>query len=496
MTTSSAGGVYLYPNPGFRSREPQLVQVLPPYGFVTGGGSLIQTYLYSRLASMSSGALPQANRASSSDHLFFSFLAPYRPPFIVDWTPEDRSEMNAMGPDRVDYMPNDMRLTLIWMCRQLRNSSYIRSLMPLLRRTSLRTLPNRGARLVRQHFLITPFDSQSCFMEPEFKAPGAPRVPEWIEAVLLHLQFDNLVRDSDVRFTPRTIQLPYMSSVRWDSAWEAHGYRPPWRRWQGDPSGADSPTAISAAAISATAASATAASATAASATAASATAVSATASASPTATAPAERSRAVLVCFTGSLRGLPRSRRLRQTLVLACSKVPNSVCSSLIAETFPTRAAEDPTSEREQTTLRRALRLKRRATFCLEPTGYSPPRKSSIDAWLSGCIPVFFYEPAQYRQLLPWYVGTWAEGASVRLPAQAATNGSVDVIRVLNAIPPGEVRKMQETIAANAHVLVYGTGQRGVVGDAVDRLLHVLRHHAVDCPPASGRAAAGGRWC
>ena len=107
MTSS---GLYLYPNPAFSAREPDLVQVLPPYGFVSGGGSLIQSMLYARLARMSSKVLPPAD--SAKGYLFFSFLAPYKPPHIT-WTPEDRAEISAMGPERVDYMPNDMRLTSI-----------------------------------------------------------------------------------------------------------------------------------------------------------------------------------------------------------------------------------------------------------------------------------------------------------------------------------------------------------------------------------------------
>ena len=34
---------------------------------------------------------------------------------------------------------------------------------------------------------------------------------------------------------------------------------------------------------------------------------------------------------------------------------------------------------------------LKANATFCIEPPGFSPTRKSTIDALLHGCIPVTF---------------------------------------------------------------------------------------------------------
>ena len=73
--------------------------------------------------------------------------------------------------------------------------------------------------------------------------------------------------------------------------------------------------------------------------------------------------------------------------------------------------------------------------------------------------------------------------GAALYVPPQAVLNGSVDVIQLLNAIPREAVRRMQETIAAHAHVLVYGMGERGVAADAVDRLLQVLKDEATRTP-------------
>ena len=128
-----------------------------------------------------------------------------------------------------------------------------------------------------------------------------------------------------------------------------------------------------------------------------------------------------------------------------------------------------------ERATLRRALKLKRRSVFCLEPPGFSPPRKSFVDSFLSGCLPVFFYKPEEYAHLLPHYLSGWGENASVRVDAQSALDGTVDVLDTLVRIPPPVVARMQQTLAAEGHRLVYGYGRRGVRDDAIDRLLEVL---------------------
>lgn len=124
------------------------------------------------------------------------------------------------------------------------------------------------------------------------------------------------------------------------------------------------------------------------------------------------------------------------------------------------------------------ALEIKRRSRFCLEPPGYSPPRKSSLDSLLSGCIPVFFYNDAEFRNLWPFHFGGWGANASVRVPLEGALDGTVDVIQLLQSIPPSRVRQMQQTIATHGHRLVYGIGS--YPGDAVDIILQTL-HSALE---------------
>ena len=334
-TTSAV--VYAYPNAALPEIEGPLTPILPPYGFVVGGGTDYTVPLYTRLR-----ALATANDPSSAE-LFFAFLTPYGPPFHA-WTEADRAAMAALGPEREDYMPNSMRLTLITMCRQLRNGPHMRRLLPYVRPSTL-----------ERHMLLLPYPATACASEPEFKqnATYTPAsIPRWVRRILLQLDFDNLVGPDELRWGDfgRTLSVPYMSSVRWSAAWRAAE--------AGDGAGgAEAPLL--------------------------------------PPWNAAHAASRTSLVCFTGSLRGQPTSMQIRQRLVTACQAAPRALCSSLVSTHFPIFGPAQSTRG-QATTLRKALSLKRRATFCLEPPGFSPPRKSMLDSLLSGCIPVLFYERHQ----------------------------------------------------------------------------------------------------
>ena len=86
----------------------------------------------------------------------------------------------------------------------------------------------------------------------------------------------------------------------------------------------------------------------------------------------------------------------LRQALTDACGRVANAVCTSFVSQNFP-MLTPDGALESQRSTMRRALQLKRRSTFCLEPPGFSPPRKSTIDSWLSGCIRASFFSQSSH---------------------------------------------------------------------------------------------------
>ena len=146
-------------------------------------------------------------------------------------------------------------------------------------------------------------------------------------------------------------------------------------------------------------------------------------------------------------------------------------------------------------TFMRRALALKSRSLFCLEPPGLNPMRKSMLDGLLSGCIPIFFFpaaregaaaagaadgSPSLFDSLLPLHF-RWRHHASVALEPAAVTSGEVELVplaRRLNA--SGRAARMQRAIAEHAHQLVWSLGDEPVADDAVETLLKGLERHVL----------------
>ncbi|KAK8690882.1 hypothetical protein V6N13_074408 [Hibiscus sabdariffa] len=86
-------------------------------------------------------------------------------------------------------------------------------------------------------------------------------------------------------------------------------------------------------------------------------------------------------------------------------------------------------------------------ATFCLQPPGDTPTRRSTFDAITAGCIPVFFEELSakmQYQWHLP--EDKYPE-FSVFIPKEEVVFKGLKILDVLMAIPRSEVAKMRESI-------------------------------------------------
>ena len=82
-----------------------------------------------------------------------------------------------------------------------------------------------------------------------------------------------------------------------------------------------------------------------------------------------------------------------------------------------------------------------------------------------------------------------WGANASVQLPMDAALNrADYDVVQLLRRIPEARVNAMRETIALNAHRLVYGIGQ--YPGDALET---PHRFPRLDGAPGDGPRAFDG---
>ncbi|XVF13330.1 hypothetical protein REPUB_Repub08aG0199500 [Reevesia pubescens] len=94
-----------------------------------------------------------------------------------------------------------------------------------------------------------------------------------------------------------------------------------------------------------------------------------------------------------------------------------------------------------------RYMRPMLQATFCLQPPGDTPTRRSTFDAITAGCIPVFFEELSakmQYRWHLP--EEKYAE-FSVFIPKEEVVFKGLKILDVLMGIPKSEVRRMRQSV-------------------------------------------------
>ena len=116
---------------------------------------------------------------------------------------------------------------------------------------------------------------------------------------------------------------------------------------------------------------------------------------------------------------------------------------------------------------------LKRSAVFCLEPVGDTPYRKSYADSVVAGCVPVTFHEATADA-----YEWLWEGGQPGRLAIDRAAflNGTVDLKRHLEALPPAQVRRLQQAVRRSARRF-----QVSASHDASDLVGAILRRAAAE---------------
>ena len=87
----------------------------------------------------------------------------------------------------------------------------------------------------------------------------------------------------------------------------------------------------------------------------------------------------------------------------------------------------------------------KAKATFCLEPAGDTPGRKSLSDSITFGCIPVLFSELTD--DVAPWFWLDWKERARVLVPREEFVAGRIDLKALLQSVPNDLLKLMQSTL-------------------------------------------------
>ncbi|KAL6007903.1 putative xyloglucan galactosyltransferase gt19 [Asimina triloba] len=136
-----------------------------------------------------------------------------------------------------------------------------------------------------------------------------------------------------------------------------------------------------------------------------------------------------------------------------------------------------------------RYMRPMLRTSFCLQPPGDTPTRRSTFDGILAGCIPVFFEEGSAMTQY-GWHLreGEYRE-FSVYIPKEEVVFGGRKIAETLASIGMAEVSRMREKLLEVAPRIMYrrhgsSEGLRAVKDGfdlAVDGVFHRSRSRAKD---------------
>ncbi|KAG6533221.1 probable xyloglucan galactosyltransferase GT17 [Zingiber officinale] len=141
-------------------------------------------------------------------------------------------------------------------------------------------------------------------------------------------------------------------------------------------------------------------------------------------------RTRSFLFAFVGGWQPGSEKAAVRTSLMAQCWK--SNRCLPVHCEPI-LHKCDDPG---------RILDVMRRADFCLQPPGESFTRRSTFEAILAGCIPVFLSEHSAYSQY-QWYLPARPEDWSVLLKPDQWDR----VEEVLARIHRNVVAKMRDTV-------------------------------------------------
>ncbi|CAL1401388.1 unnamed protein product [Linum trigynum] len=125
-------------------------------------------------------------------------------------------------------------------------------------------------------------------------------------------------------------------------------------------------------------------------------------------------------------------------------------------------------------------------STFCLQPPGDTPTRRSTFDAIIAGCIPVFFEDQSartQYR----WHLPEEAYGEfAVHIQKEDVVYKGLKILDVLMGISRARVRRMRQKVIELIPRVVYRKhgsssskgwkGQKDAFDIAIDGALEKIR--------------------
>ncbi|XP_062204932.1 xyloglucan galactosyltransferase KATAMARI1 homolog [Phragmites australis] len=162
------------------------------------------------------------------------------------------------------------------------------------------------------------------------------------------------------------------------------------------------------------------------------------------------------------SFAGAPRpgdAESIFGHLAEQCTASP--ACSLVECSKGSSNKSESPTS---------VMKLFQSSTFCLLPRGSTSTTRSTFDAVLAGCIPVFFHPGTAYVQYT-WHLPKNHTEYSVYIPeADVRKNASVE--ERLRRIPPDAVERMRNTVVGLIPTVTYSDASSRLettVSDAFD---------------------------
>ncbi|CAM6086761.1 unnamed protein product [Calypogeia fissa] len=149
---------------------------------------------------------------------------------------------------------------------------------------------------------------------------------------------------------------------------------------------------------------------------------------------------RSSLFSFAGASRSnIPRS--IRNYLLDQCSNSPN--CTLINCSVLKCSHNPEP-----------IMKTFLHSSFCLQPRGDTPTRRSAFDSMIAGCIPVFFHKDSAYSQY-SWHLPEDPTSYSVFVSEQEVRDGLV-VEDVLKSMSSEKVQRMREAIVSIIPKLVY----------------------------------------
>jgi hypothetical protein len=162
-----------------------------------------------------------------------------------------------------------------------------------------------------------------------------------------------------------------------------------------------------------------------------------------------------------------PSRPNIRGSILAECANRTADVCTVVDCSGA---CALDPVRYMHAPDPVRYMRPMLKARFCLQPPGDTPTRRSTFDAIVAGCVPVFF-ENASARTQYGWHLapGMYDE-FSVTIPKDVVVLGGLQIVETLAAVPEEQVARMRERLLELAPRVLYRRhGSENMGMDALD---------------------------